>query len=431
MTPRLRPGVRRERNPWARAGYGDSMSLPLKSACPLLLVSLVLLVGSPVCAHEGADEEPAAPPPAPKTAEPEKKAPETKAPEVDERPGRWLKQMDANGDGKLARAETRGAMKRFFNRNDANQDGVLDAAELAALSKRLAGGKRSPARQRGTPTTKQLLASAPKDIRVVADIAYRTGESKAWRLDLFMPKAKADAARPALVFVHGGGWKQGDKRSGTFLRGAMEYAQKGYVCISVNYRLIDEAPMPASIEDVKCAVRWLRAHAAAYGVDPKRVGAYGNSAGAHLVLMLGLVGKKAGLEGDGPYQDQSSLVQAVCASAPPTDFTLFAGSSTRRVGKGSLFAGTPEDLYHRMKQASPLTYVRKGVPPLLLIHGTADTTVRVEHSDVFVKALKDAGATNVTLMRIKGAPHGVFNKHRAETHPAMETFFARTLRSGK
>ncbi|MEQ1859211.1 MAG: alpha/beta fold hydrolase [Chthoniobacteraceae bacterium] len=343
----------------------------------------------------------------------------------------WLSQQDKDGDGKISESEATGLMKSNFARNDANKNGVLDRAELDALSARLGRTARpgtrtdnaAPRRQQSI-STEQLLARATPDITIVPDIAYREGHDRAWKLDLVMPKERGDKPRPGIVFVHGGGWRSGDKRTGSFLNGAIEYAKKGYVCITINYRLIDEGPFPACVEDVKNAVRWFRANAEKSNLDPARIGGYGNSAGAHLVAMLGLVKKDAGLEGDGPYQDQSSLLQAVCASATPTDFKLFGGG---RSSTGGLLAGDEATAEERSRKASPISYVAKDAPPFLLIHGTTDTTVNVKHSDTFVEALKAAGAKDVTYIRIEGSGHGVFNEHSAKTGPAMEEFFKRTL----
>ena len=342
----------------------------------------------------------------------------------------WLKAMDKNSDGKITSTEATGLMKKNFNRVDTNKDGSLDKNELIQLANRL---RRNNQNQQGNKrryiSTEELLKSAPKDVMIEPDIAYRKGKSEAWKLDLVMPKAKSKAPRAAIVFVHGGGWRSGDKRAGYFMRGAIEYAQKGYVCITVNYRLIDEAPMPASIEDVKCAVRWLRANAKKYNVDPNRIGAYGNSAGAHLVCMLGLVKPEAKLEGDGPFQDQSSLVQAVCASATPTNFLLFDNRrKSQRTKPGELFAGPTETVEDRGRRASPSTYVAADAPPFLLVHGTADTTVNIKHSDTFHAALKKAGAKNLEYIRVVGAGHGVFHKSSEKTYPAMEKFFKTHLR---
>jgi len=111
-----------------------------------------------------------------------------------------------------------------------------------------------PAKKDKKPS-RPAMAALPDDLKIIEDISYREGKSKAWKLDLIMPKVKGNKKRPALVFVHGGGWRGGDKRRGFFYSGAIKFAKKGYVCISVNYRLTSEAPFPACVEDVKCAVR--------------------------------------------------------------------------------------------------------------------------------------------------------------------------------
>ncbi|MCH8859223.1 MAG: alpha/beta hydrolase, partial [Proteobacteria bacterium] len=147
-------------------------------------------------------------------------------------------------------------------------------------------------------STEELLNLAPNGVTVVPDIAYREG-NEAWKLDLAMPTERGAAPRPAIIYIHGGGWTKGDKR-GAGIGTVLGYAAKGFVSVSVNYRL--DQDKKACVEDVKCATRWLRAHAEEYNIDPDRIGAAGNSAGAHLALMLAVCPASAGLEGDGPFQ---------------------------------------------------------------------------------------------------------------------------------
>src|SRR5439155_18507256 len=123
--------------------------------------------------------------------------------------------------------------------------------------------------------------------------------------------AVGDKPRPGIVVIHGGGWVEGDKSSFASRKAGVpgnieDIADLGFVAVTINYRLAGEAPFPAALEDCKCAVRWLRAHAKDYNLDADRIGAYGNSAGGHLALLLGLTNKSDGLDGDGPYQGQSS-----------------------------------------------------------------------------------------------------------------------------
>ena len=267
----------------------------------------------------------------------------------------------------------------------------------------------------------------PAGVQSELDIAYAS-DSPAQKLDLYLPTGTADAPRPAIVAVHGGGWRGGDKQRGQWARIPAQYASDGYVTISVNYRLTGEAPWPAQIEDVKAAVRWLRAHADKHAVDVNRIGAYGNSAGAHLVSLLGLVKQTDGLEGSGPHQEQSSMVQAVCASATPTDFLNWRepGVVPERLGR-TFLAGPRDTLRDRARQASPITYARSDAPPFLLIHGTADSTVPVSQSGRFAQALRAAGAEQVRYMIFDDETHGVFQRQRLLTYPAMKAFFADAL----
>lgn len=269
----------------------------------------------------------------------------------------------------------------------------------------------------------------PSDVEWQPDIEYRNGNPK-WTLDLAAPKDRGGPPRPGIVFVHGGGWRGGDKGGGQWRRLPIEYAQKGYVCITVNYRLTDEAPFPACLEDVKCAVRWFRAHAEEYHLDPERIGAYGNSAGAHLVSMLGLVDRDKDLEGDGPYRRQSSLVQAVFCSAVPTDFADWHVSIKGHRALEPFLAGPERSLAERVRQASPIHYVSSEAPPFFVLHGTSDTTVNVRQADRFVEALHRANARDVSYARVEGVGHGVFGQRPEISGPAMETFFSRTIGKG-
>ncbi len=261
-----------------------------------------------------------------------------------------------------------------------------------------------------TMSTEDLLKRTPDGVTVLPDIAYREGNN-AWKLDIAMSKERSDAPRPAIVYIHGGGWKKGDKR-GKGIGAVLDYAAKGYVCISVNYRL--DVGIKACVEDVKCAVRWLRAHAEKYNVDPDRIGAAGNSSGGHLALMLAVCPASAGLEGDGPYQEHSSMVQSAHCSSTP----IMPGFRGLR--------GKPAD--PDVQKIQPMTYVSGDVPPLYFIHGTEDTKAPVRFLDDFVKALREAGAKDITYKRYAdGTGHGAYVKHIKEARPAREAFLARTL----
>lgn len=259
--------------------------------------------------------------------------------------------------------------------------------------------------QSRTPQTAEHDTSS---IKVLRDIAYREGASKAWRLDLAMPAAPADRLRPALVIVHGGGWSQGSRNVDVFQKMMTDYARKGYVTVNIDYRLTGEAPFPACIEDVKCAVRWLRAHADEYQVDPERIGAYGHSAGAHLALMLAMAPKSAGLEGDGGWDEFSSRVNVAVGGSPPTE-----------LGR---------DVPMAKKEWWPIGYISADHPPIFLVQGSADRIVRAELTEDFLAKMKAEGA-DIEYLKIEGGEHGVAYAEALDvTDPAIEKFFAKHLK---
>ncbi len=253
----------------------------------------------------------------------------------------------------------------------------------------------------------QRIADDFNTITVTKDIPYRDGNSNAWKLDMAMPANFGSEIRPALVIVHGGGWAGGSKNVDVYQKMMVEYAQKGYVTINVEYRLTGEAPFPACIEDVKCAVRWLRAHADELRVDPERIGAYGHSAGAHLALMLAMVPETAALEGDGGWDDYSSVVNAAAAGSPPTE-----------LGR---------DIPMAKEEWWPIGYIAANHPPLFLIQGTNDPIVLPSRTRDFVDKMKATGATNIEYLEVEGQ-HGVaYNEKLEVTDPAIESFFAKYL----
>ena len=253
-------------------------------------------------------------------------------------------------------------------------------------------------------------ALAPDNIAVFRDIQYRSG-NKQWRLDLAMRKDPLAKPRPVILVIHGRGWLEGDKSSFAFAKNAVpgnivDFANLGFVAVTINYRLSGEAPFPAALEDCKCAVRWLRAHAKDYNVDPRNIGAYGNSAGGHLAMLLGMVGKEAGLEGDGPNQDQSSAVQAVASDSGPIDLLdQHKGGQLRQVIEK--FLGGPPDAVREAlyKRASPTSQIFARTPPILLIYGCADGQVPIQTADRFVVALDQAGLKDVSYYRLAGVDH--------------------------
>jgi acetyl esterase/lipase len=247
----------------------------------------------------------------------------------------------------------------------------------------------------------------PENVVVERDVVYGDAGNRPLKLDLVLPKAKSDSPRPLIVFIHGGGWRAGDKAGGVG-RVIPFVATGNYVGASVGYRLSGEAVWPAQIHDCKAAIRWLRANAKKYGIDPARIGVWGGSAGGHLVNMLGTSGDVKELEGNCGSPEQSSRVSCVVPFCGPTNFLAprrFEGGR-RPSAVDLLLGGKIEEKQDLAKQASPITYVSKDDPPFLIVHGTADNTVPFEQAEMFDAALRKAGVA-VTFVKIIGGGHGI------------------------
>jgi acetyl esterase/lipase len=276
----------------------------------------------------------------------------------------------------------------------------------------------------------------PDDVQLTSDVEFGKGGGRALKLDILRPKDTPKDRMPAVIFIHGGGWRGGRKEVG--IQRLIPLAQHGYFCATIEYRLSDEATFPAQIEDCKCAVRWLRAHAKEYNVDPKRIGVWGSSAGGHLVALLGTSGGAKDLEGKGGWEKESSRVQAVVDFFGPTDLLkiiehALGNSYQRRDLRPDdspvtlLLGGVIEEKRDLAAKASPITYVSKDDPPFLIVHGDQDPLVPLKQSETFYEALKKAGVDS-TLQVVKGAGHG-FPGH-PEVDQMVLDFFDKQLNGG-
>ena len=244
------------------------------------------------------------------------------------------------------------------------------------------------------------------------DLAY-ADQSEAQKLDLYLPTT-GDGPFPVVMMVHGGGFMFGDKADGAGLTGVDQLLEAGYAVASINYRLSGEATWPAQIYDAKAAVRFLRANAAQYNLDPERFGAWGASAGGNLVAMLGTTCDVTELEGaDLGNADQSSCVQAVVDWFGPIDFlamdTQFAGTECpanhdAANSPESMLVGAPiQTVPDIVATTNPMNYIDTTDAPFLIQHGSADCNI----PPVQGKNLADVlGAERATYSLIDSAGHG-------------------------
>ena len=258
-----------------------------------------------------------------------------------------------------------------------------------------------------------LTATAQTETRkitVTENIAYRMDVGSSTVLDLAQPMFGPQQNRPAILIIHGGGWSAGSKNDMVYRTLMIDYAMKGYVVANMNYRLIQEAEPPACIEDVRCAIRWMKANANRLGIDPNRIGTYGHSAGGHLSLMAGVSAEsKAFNDAADPWKQYDCSVACAAGGAPPTEL------------------GRPGIPWGDRKEFWPIGYIGKSKTPFLVLQGGEDPVVRPNLTEDWVTKMQRAGAS-VDYVKVHGQ-HGVaFDQQLEFTRPAMDAFFARYLK---
>jgi acetyl esterase/lipase len=262
-------------------------------------------------------------------------------------------------------------------------------------------------------------------VTIEQNVAYLP-EGRTETADLYLPAKRAkDVRSPAVLIIHGGGWTGGDKAAAREFNIGTNLALNGYLALSINYALAtkDKATWPQNLHDCLTAVRWLRKHADRLQIDPGRIGVIGGSAGGHLAALVGVLEEKDGLDPKGPYGEFSCRVQCAVPMYGPMDLTGHRDLSM--LGK------TREQAPELYRTASPVTYVRKGTPPMLILHGTADKTVDIKQSELFAAALKKVGAVH-ELVIVEGAPHTFhLQPKQRDLRPVVLGFFDKHLRVTK
>ncbi len=262
------------------------------------------------------------------------------------------------------------------------------------------------------------------------DIEFTKGRERALKMDILHSRPFPAALMPCLVWIHGGAWREGNKEEG--IERLLSFAQQGYLCASIEYRLSHEALFPAQIEDCKCAIRFLRAHSKEYHLDAERIGVWGSSAGGHLAALLGTTHHVQELEGEGGWKQFSSRVQAVCDWFGPTDF-LRMNDFPSKINHdaadsppAALIGGPIQENKEKVAKANPIAYITNDAPPFLLAHADDDSIVPFNQSQLLFEALKKAGV-EVELEVVKGGGHGK-NFNSPKLLKKIESFFKKHLR---
>ena len=267
--------------------------------------------------------------------------------------------------------------------------------------------------------------NVPQKGHEVIEVAYIDDENPRHRLGLFVPRQPSlKTALPLVIWIHGGGWQGGSHRSGeAFIRPLVQSGR--YAVASIGYRLSHEAQWPLQAHDCKAALRWLRANASKYNINPDRIAVAGPSAGGHLSAILGTSRGVTSMQGDlGDHGDTDDGVTCVIDLFGPTDLLQMDAQAPEgarikhdapRSPESRLLGAPLQTVPEKAATANPITYVDKDDPPFLIIHGTADAVVPYGQSVLLDDALDEAGVSS-TLITIKGGGHGGSGMEKTNLH---------------
>jgi acetyl esterase/lipase len=253
-----------------------------------------------------------------------------------------------------------------------------------------------------------LLGLAPcfaADVRIQKDVEY-LGNQSSEKADLYLPPSfEAGKVYPGIVIIHGGGWTGGDKGAAREINIGTSLAAHGYVCMSINYQLAAEnhPTFPENIQEAKKAVRWMRKNAENLHLDTAHIGAIGGSAGGHLTALLAVTGPEVALD---PSEDSeiSCRIQAAVPMYPHCASSWEGGVPAKNYARLPMFRKTQAEAPELWDSALPIKHLTRDDPPMLILHGTADTTTPLDQSVRFHQAAQKAGVESALIV-IEGAPH--------------------------
>lgn len=262
---------------------------------------------------------------------------------------------------------------------------------------------------------------------LIEDLSYHGNGEDYWKMDLALPEKQSGEKCPAVLFIHGGGWNSCTKREKFESFMIRKMTGLGFAAASVEYRLAKVAPFPAQIQDIRRAVRFLRANGDRYHINAEQIGVVGHSAGAHLALLTSMISADRWTDDDD--SSHSAAFQAVMGLSGVYNLTALykPGDPDFRPVFKKLLPGPEENMVDRLNGMSPFRHVRKGLPPILLIHGDSDNMVPVEQSIELAEKLQAAGTSPCELFICKGAGH-INILEFPESAQRIETFFKNFLR---